>query len=327
MNRDEMIKQLGEAGYDIELLNDVPDELLSEILRIHSASGDGGGEGEGGEGEGGAGGGEEEPTEEEFMEMTDEEKQAKIDEAEEMMERGKKMMERYGGSQYMESGPDVDPSEHMLAGQENSQEYYDYAMQPGTGVVNQGNNSNVQGPQPSPRAMIYSEIKKAVKECIQEETGNNIRRLESFAEQQLADQKKLAVDAFVEAKIKEGKIIPAEKGTIRHRLMRADSKTVISKFKEAGKEVRATELDLQMREIAKRPAFRFGDPLKVGEGGILNQFSEDEEEAKIAGHFEQYSEQFKRINPDETKDSFVKTFKQARRRDNTLTADKYLQAG
>ena len=145
-------------------------------------------------------------------------------------------------------------------------------------------------------------------------------RLERFAE----DQKKAAIEAFLDAKVKEGKLTPAQLDpadpcSVRARLYRADGKAVVLTFAEKGQDVPLTELDLQMREIDKNPAFRFGErfrqPAKArGEG--------DGEAQKIEAHFEQFAEQFGRQNV--SKDSLVSGFEAARKRRPQLTADQYL---
>jgi hypothetical protein len=143
-----------------------------------------------------------------------------------------------------------------------------------------------------------------------------------------ANTKRASVEKFCEAMSQAGKIIPAEmdrgadgkQPTIVDRLLRADAHQKVHKFSEGGKTHALSELDLQMREIERRPVL-----VKFGErrvGTTKDATAGDDEKAKVEGHYEQFAEEFAKGQT--TKEDFLKAFESARKSNPKLTAEKFL---
>lgn len=172
-----------------------------------------------------------------------------------------------------------------------------------------------------------ADVKRIVAEALKEHVGGTVTELKKFHEEQVASAKKLAVESFCEARIASGKLTAAEYkakaaggpgGPVYERLIRADSRSVVCKFTEKGQKVEATELDMQMREIDARPTLfreKFKDPQ-------TQTTSEDAEVAKVESHYESFREAFAATNT--KKEELVSAFKAKRKRDESLTADRFL---
>lgn len=184
---------------------------------------------------------------------------------------------------------------------------------------------DTKGPDKMSEKTIQALVQKAVENALAGKVQGEIGRLSKFAEEQLASQKRLTIDAFCEAQLKAGHILPfeldpASPTNLKARLYRANAKDVVSKFSEGGKEVALTELDLQMREIAARRPFKFGEVIR---GGTPGQQADDGEAEKV----ERFSE-----NPNfgraleaagKTPQEWVKGFQELRKVKPGLTAQEY----
>lgn len=173
--------------------------------------------------------------------------------------------------------------------------------------------------QPSQVIMKYNEDLKRVKE--------ELEAVKAQTEQQLMNAKKANVQAFCESMVKAGKLLPSEidatsgKPTIVERLLRADASRVVHKFKENGKDIAKTELDLQMDEIRNRPELvsfseRIGQKPPKRDGA-------DEELEKVQRFSEQASFVKAQQAAGRTPADFVEGFKKARAKMPALTAQQY----
>lgn len=184
-----------------------------------------------------------------------------------------------------------------------------------------------KGDQPVTYRELGQAINRAVSKALKGKAGEVIRDVQKFTEEETASKKKAAVDAFCEAMQKEGKVAPFELDesdpktahlSLRQRLLRADTKRVVRKFKEGGKMVDQTELDCQMEEIRSRRPHQFGERIKAGKDGQ----SDDADTAKIDSHFEKFSEQF--VKNGMSKEKLLKGFKAEKKLRPSLTAEEYL---
>jgi hypothetical protein len=152
-------------------------------------------------------------------------------------------------------------------------------------------------------ALVAREVAKAVKA----ETKKSLGELSRFHEETVAGQKKAAVESFVEAQSKAGRITPAQRESVTRRLLRADSRVTVEKFTEGGKVRELTELDLQMREIANTPTF-FGE--RVRSSGAAPSAGD---EAKTPESRKAWAESYFDAHPElkatgNSRESFGKTF-------------------
>lgn len=170
---------------------------------------------------------------------------------------------------------------------------------------------------------IQDLVSAAVERALAGSVKKDIATLKKFSEEQTASSKKVILDSWIEAQSKAGRIMPreldaADPANLRNRLMRADGKTVVEKFKEKGKTVELTELDLQMREIEKRPPFKFSERIPAGKV----QDSGDGEKDKVIAHYEQFAERFTKLGT--SKEDMVKAFESSVKRRPGLTAEAFL---
>ena len=299
MSRDELLEKLATHGIDTAAVTDaVPDSLLAEFIRILDAN----------------------ESEETYINDPDSEplpEPGNDDEMKAFAERAEKMGRRAARyfEKYKKGGAVKDEAK---VEKHNCEE--------GKDAVHVDINSHK-----GEKAAAYSE--SAIAEIVENRlkallpaANGDLARMQKFAEQQVANQKKLLVETFCEVKCKEGKITPAEldpanPANIKDRLMRADSSAIVQKFKEGGQEVALTELDLQMKEIEGRKPFVFGErfvqPLRKS-GDV------DSEVQQIEDHFEIFSELFQKNGM--TKERLVEGFKLEKKARPSLTAREYIGA-
>lgn len=272
MNRDELIKKLVAHGVDADLCKDVPDAVLAEMVRALDAKAA--------------------PADPDAALMDDaaelpeprdeEDRKAKETLAAKYMDRCKKMAEKY---RRHDDAPTVP----------------------------------LGGDRPMTPAQFSEQFKPLVDAAVKAAVAQVERKFASVNEQvtQLeANTKRANVTKFCEAMAKAGKVLPAEldagdpknpRPTLIDRLMRADARTAVEKFSEGGKQVALTELDLQMREIERRPVLvRFGEAVKAAPGGF-DSFAEQRQRAEQ--FYESNREAFAKVGT--TREEFLKTFEQA----------------
>ncbi len=157
---------------------------------------------------------------------------------------------------------------------------------------------------------------------IKGEFQGSMNELHRFREEQISTQKKATVDAFVEQVSREGRLPPAEREAERQLLMALDA-SVVHKFTEGGRTVERSLFDQRIAQIKGRPTM-FAEKFKAGNGKTNGNgtASEDGEAEKVEAHYEQFSEQFRRMAT--TKEEFVGAFKARKKTNEALTAEQFL---
>ena len=185
------------------------------------------------------------------------------------------------------------------------------------------------GGQPSQIIMKYSDVQALVTGAVNaalKDVRTDLQSTKEQTSQLTANTKRANITAFCEAMRGAGKILPAELDggdpkkptpTIVDRLMRADATRVVRKYSEGGKEIRQTELDLQMAEIESRPPLvTFAERVKGGKAGTAGAVNADAEVDKV----KRFSED--RV-PASHRTKFVTSFEEARKKKPELTAVAY----
>jgi len=334
MSREEILKALGEAGADVQTLNDCSDEALAEMLRVLQGSdsdkNDDGQDMAGGDDDQGPG--DMEQYIEKYIDsygegelpepLDDQDKAKRQNVSRKMAELAKKMMEKY-----------CDVGQMSKSAEDGSVNATTAGATPGMpNISKHPSKVSMQFNEQNLSKIISAEVTAAIKQAqkeIRSSVDNEINTLTKFREETLASEKKRVIEKFCEANGPLGtkKILPREldranPANIVDRLLRADAKTVVSKFRENGKDQIMTELDLQLREIEQRQPMRFNEnAVKGGESGkIGTSGNADQEVEKVRSHFEKYSEHFKGY----TEEKFVEGFLAAREYDPALTAEQFL---
>lgn len=301
MSRDELLQKLQGMGFDMGLITDqIPDEVLAEMIRVADAAGQ---EPDGDEGDAGDQG-------DQGDQQMDDSKDTDTDtSSQDATDDTKKADQSMDDSQ---DTSDDSQKDDMMA---QAQKMMDCAKQ----MMEKYGSKKMAEPRKYSERELNAAVDRAVARALKKHVTGTVGELKKFAEEQVASQKRASVDAFCERMSREGRILPAEKASIHARLMRADSKTCITKFKEkSGRIAELSELDLQMKEIEARPTL-FGERFKAPLTGTQ---SEDAEIAKVEEHFEQFSEGFNRVGT--TREKLVAGFKAARKHTPNLTAAEYL---
>lgn len=273
MDRQAMLDMLGKHGVDVSGITDaVPDQVLADLLRVlegteHAAEnpppeqvapepqpGEESGTPAGKPGMGG------DPTmmgdgPEDWPEPKDDaEKAAYRERCKKYMEHARKMSAKYGeDADDAEAIEDTDTTPSMMK---------DKGL-------------------PMKMSEVKALVARAVKDALATQAKGSLGELQKFAEETRAAERKRAVESVIDRLGREGKLAPSERSAVHARLLRADARTVVSKFSEAGKTVEATEFDLQVRELERR-ATRFGEQFKApvstenegGEKETVQKFAE-----------------------------------------------------
>ncbi len=215
---------------------------------------------------------------------------------EEMRERARKYVER--ARKYAESCGAMDTATMGL-------------VKPGKGEPEKMSESNF-------KAMVN----KAVADALRGQVGGAIEQINRFNEDQVKAKRAETVDLVIAEVSKDGKLPPAEKEAERRLLMSLDNATV-NKFSEGGKVVSRTPFEDRVHVLCGRPTlfaerFKAGNGKTNGNGGA----SDDGEAEKVEAHYEQFSEQFRRMAT--TKEEFVGAFKARKKANEALTAEQFL---
>jgi hypothetical protein len=124
--------------------------------------------------------------------------------------------------------------------------------------------------------------------------------------------------AFCDKLVHEGRLLPAQRPTVERDLLAADDVDPCHKFGEAGKDVPVTAYELRRRELAAWPVVvKFGEKLKAGGP----QADAEAEAAKVHTFAEANPTALKAAGTTAAK--MVETFKKAREKDPTLTAQRF----
>jgi hypothetical protein len=295
MSREEMISKLQEMGFNAEVFTpETPDAVLAEILRVNQDEEEREGEDY-----------DDEPLPEP---KDDAEKQAYAEKARKMGERAKRYMEKYCSN--------MDDDVSALTPQPQPMDDTPNAPEP---PMPKKVTTTHQYSEQQLGELVRREVAAALKGSVQ----SSIDQLQKFSEEQLASQKKAAVEAFCDARLKAGKILPRELDrssptNLFDRLLRADSKAIVHKYRDKGKDVCLTELDLQMQEIDARQPRTFAEKVK----SPSKADAEDTDVAEIEDHYEAFSESFRAVGT--SKESLIKGFQAAKKHNAELTAREFL---
>ncbi|HEX8158781.1 MAG TPA: hypothetical protein VF526_15455 [Solirubrobacteraceae bacterium] len=167
-------------------------------------------------------------------------------------------------------------------------------------------------------ALIGREVRRHVAAAIRGESGRAVAELRKHSESVASAEKKRGVDAEIEQLSAAGRLAPAEREAVRDQLLRADARTPVRKFSEGGKTRTATEYDLQLRLLRRRPTL-FTERLAASGSGE----EADAEVGKIKAHYQAFSESFAKV-PGATEEGLVAGYNAARKTRKGLTADEYL---
>lgn len=362
MNRDDMLQMLARHGVDVEVCRDCPDQVLAEMLRVIDSKADAAASGMGGNDVNptqskamwaqvdDAGDGKRKKDgdyDDDKMQgewhtrmgengddvpepKDDDEREAMKSQALKMFDRVRKMMDKCG-YKMAEAGKFPENSSPDLAQMADASSYFQAVKPQGSGQTGPASDSQVTGTSGEGIKFSERQVRKIVDAAVAQ-VRKEFGGIREQTEQLAANTKRANITKFCETMVQAGKVAPAEldpgdpknpRPTLIDRLMRADARTTVHKFSENGKEVKLTELDLQMREIETRPQLvRFGERLKGG--GAMAGRGTDAEVEKVEAHFEQFREQFERHGT--KREDLVSGFKAARDRNRDLKAEDYLLA-
>jgi len=126
------------------------------------------------------------------------------------------------------------------------------------------------------------------------------------------------VDVFLDRMQAAGKVSPAERARLAKRLTDTDDVTA-QKFGENGKTWEETPFKAALAEIESRPSY-FGEKIPAGPDAPATQ----DEEGKVQKFAEANRARYARFS--QTPADVVSAFKNMKSRDETLTAEKFLNA-
>ncbi len=293
---------LAQHGLDPALLEGASPELLNEILRVCSAKDEAANPDDENfdeeEGEGGGGGGEEEQ--------------------QQMRERAQRFGEKVAKfASFARKYCDAD----------DMKKYAELFAEEEEPAPKKGDDAEPPMKFSEVKRLIETSNAKAVEKAVQKavaalktEGTSTLSELHKFAEETRSAEKKRAVDDVIDRLSREGRLPRVQREAVRARLLRADSKSVVEKFKEGRSTVEATEFDLQVRELQKAPSlFRQGARGTTPAGSD----SVDDEVATVERFSESNDFGAALRAAGKTPDQYVEAFKEARKKKPTLTAKQY----
>lgn len=277
--REATCRKLAEFGMQPDGMDGYADGQLEELLQLLMA--------QKGQGQGGPPSPMESDEEDQWPLPKDEpERQQFRERAKKYLERAKKYAAKYG-----EIGPDE--------GEDEDED--DKGAKGGKDALGEFDKI------PTGEAMKLSEVR------------SEVAALRKFREEVEAADKKRGVDALIDRLGREGRLPPAQRESVRQRLLRADCKAVVGKFSEDGRDVPATEFELQVRELERAPSL-FSE--KFRSGGGSTQAEQDDESAQVEEHYECFSERFEQYGV--KKEDYVGAFRAARKAQKGLTANEFI---
>lgn len=308
MNRQEILEQLAGHGIDTSAITDaVPDEALAEMLRVCDAKDHEGEEGEFGEGDG------------DLPEAPEDQKDSYAERARAYGERVRRMAER--GRKYLEKYCSMGKMDDAI-GQDTVGTVTPNAEPPTPASPTMPQQpSKITTTQHFSEAQVQTLVNKAVKAALDQHVAGSVAQLQKFREEYEASEKLKTTESAVDARVKAGRLPPAEREHTIALLMGMDAKKV-EKFSEGGKVKSMTAYDRFLHMIDARPSLfseRFKQPAPGGKAG--GKGDDDEEVAKVQDTFERFSEVFPRGTKVET---LVKGFRAERKHNAKLTAADFL---
>lgn len=162
----------------------------------------------------------------------------------------------------------------------------------------------------------------------------HLARVTKYAEQaaaqlrrQMAATKKTKVSQFCEQMVREGRILPAQKGDYLSLLSFLNDEAPVAKFSENGRTLMVTALDRKMKELAARsPVVRLGEGVPAGHAfGLPAAGSAQAEVKKVERFCEARGDWLRRQN--QNPKEFVELAKKMADRDPNFTAEQLLGRG
>jgi hypothetical protein len=307
MNRDEMIQQLGDLGVDTSVCTpEMPDPAIAEWLRSLTDEGETPAEETPAEPKPGDTNNlddmpPEEPTPGSAAPAYDED--AKPEDPEKMGEWAKRMHDKY-------------------CSQDNARPMAD-APAPGSPTM-------PTAPKKITTTEHYSELKKKADAALASLTAAT-KAAEDSAKSQRESAKRQKVTAFCEAMAKpnargEVHVLPRDlladnpANVIDHlmSLDDGDDLTKVRKFKEGGKEIAATQLDIAMRRISGGQPFKIGEKFRDPKTGATVA---DDEAERVRSHAEANRDAYAKAG--KTPEQVVEKFSELRKKHPSLTAAQY----
>lgn len=308
MNRDDMVKQLVEMGFDEENLKSATDELLAQMLKL-SEPGDEDADQDS------------DQDEDEHLDMDDDEDQ----DAEEHAEGDDESKDKPPSEDEINSMSEEEAKDAL---KKMSAKYAEYAEDDKPGDKKGDDEAMKLGTGKFSEKALAEMVDKAVATSLEKHAGAAVARVQKFAEQAEGEQKRAMLAKFCETNLNAGKIEPWEmdetsgQPTLLDRLLACDATTKVFKFSEGKKTRTLTQLEVEMDAIEARPVRKFGEKIAAGKG---DKTSADAEVAKVEAHFESFSEDFARMHT--TKEELVEAFKISRKHNPDQTAEKFLSVG
>lgn len=306
MDRDQMVQQLADMGFDVEKLKDCPDEALAEILRGITA----GGEGEGGE----------VPTEGGDAQMSDDADADDKDKTADMSDDEKSDF----CSKYLEGMPDDARAKFL--------ERY---------MAKNADDNGAADNEPAPKKVItttaehfsekklnavVAELSKRIDQQITAAVATiakqfapikeDVEGVKRFNEQTAAENKKATTKNRLDSLVQQGKVLPAEVEGLTQTALALDA-TKVQKFSEKGKEVSRTQYDNFFATLDARPFLqRFGERIPGGTS------TTSDAEAEKCRRFAESDGEFNRTLAiqGKTPDHYVADFEACRKKMPGLTA-------
>ena len=184
---------------------------------------------------------------------------------------------------------------------------------------------------PNFQAAVAAVVKAALGETQKEFAG-----IKKQASEYEANTRRANITKFCESMVEKGQLLPAQldpgdpkapRWTVIDRLFACDHANKVHKFREGGKDVSLTELELAMKEIETGPRLRKFGELLIKSSGTVGA-SDDPEKDKVQRFAESNAEfqtalRAMRKTPEEYVAEFEAAQKKAKAQKKTLTATQF----
>lgn len=292
MSREEMIDALAEHGFDTDAIKDVPEDALAEMLRVCEDKDDDGGDSDDMDDIAGDGDDKGKDRSDPFAEFADDElpepknddeKKDYAERARKYAGRARKYLEKYCSMGRMGESDDQQPEDNQHAEDDNMNPP---AAQPKkTTVTHQFNESRIQ-----------AAIDRAVERALNGRVKGKLERFEKFTEEQLTNQRRADLDAFLSSALKDGYVTPAQlddgnPANLYVVGMAQNASAVIHKFREGKREIGLTQYDLWKRSIRAGKPHKFSEKLGGNKRGEDRDAKEDRKEW-AESTFQKFNETF-----------------------------------
>ena len=154
------------------------------------------------------------------------------------------------------------------------------------------------------------------------EIEERLARVDRMTREREKAERRSSVTSRLNALVSAGKVLPAERGMLDDALLAVPADAV-AKFSDGGTVVEEPVLERLLKALESRPVLvRFSERIPATPQKSSGSASEDAEVAKLEEHFEQFSEEFEKVNL--TREQLLEGFKLERKSNRKLTADEYL---